>query len=115
MPGTFANSVSSLPRPTLSPGKNFVPRWRTRMEPPVTSSPPNRLTPRRCEFESRPLREEPCPFLCAMACLPGDRGDLHLGEGLTVTASPSPAFLLFAKVKDAPVLALAQNLADDLG
>src|ERR1700693_2835884 len=74
MPGTFANSVSSLPRPTLSPGKNFVPRWRTRREPPVTSWPPNRLTPRRCELESRPLREEPCPFLCAMDS-PGGSGD----------------------------------------
>ena len=29
----------------------------------VTVSPPNTFVPRRCEFESRPLREEPCPFL----------------------------------------------------
>ena len=36
-PATFANSVSSLPRPTLAPGKNFVPRCRTRIEPPETS------------------------------------------------------------------------------
>src|ERR1700693_2560229 len=86
MPGTFANSVSSLPRPTLSPGKNFVPRWRTRMEPPVTSSPPNRLTPRRCELESRPLREEPCPFLCAMGFLlrSFDPVDTHLEHRLPV-------------------------------
>src|SRR5216117_2297895 len=33
------------------PGRIGVPRWRTRMEPPVTSWPPNRLTPSRCEFE----------------------------------------------------------------
>src|ERR1700694_3548694 len=36
------------------------------MLPPRTSSPPKRLTPSRCEFESRPLRELPPPFLCAM-------------------------------------------------
>jgi len=35
-PPTLANRVSSLPRPTLWPGKNFVPRWSTRIEPPVT-------------------------------------------------------------------------------
>src|SRR5258708_36502289 len=29
-------------------------------------SPPNNLTPRRCPGESRPLREDPPAFLCAM-------------------------------------------------
>src|ERR1035438_6760815 len=52
--------------PTLIPALNLVPRWRTRMEPPVTCSPPNSFTPRRWEWESRPLRLEPTPFLCAM-------------------------------------------------
>jgi hypothetical protein len=28
--------------------------------------PSNRFTPSRCELLSRPLRELPCPFLCAM-------------------------------------------------
>ena len=37
-PAILANKVSSLPLPTLSPGKYFVPRWRTRMEPPLTVS-----------------------------------------------------------------------------
>jgi hypothetical protein len=32
--------------------------------------PPNRFTPRRWELLSRPLRELPCPFLCAMVVLP---------------------------------------------
>ena len=36
----------ALPRPTLSPGYHFVPRWRTMMLPASTASPPN-LTPRR--------------------------------------------------------------------
>ncbi len=34
--------------------------------PPVTRLPSNCLTPSRCEWLSRPLRELPCPFLCAM-------------------------------------------------
>src|ERR1700682_5930154 len=35
------------------------------MLPGMTSSPPKRLTPRRCALESRPLRVEPAPFLDA--------------------------------------------------
>src|SRR5690606_9240257 len=42
------------------------PHWRTRMLPAVTNCPIVALMPRRCERESRPLRVEPCPFLCAM-------------------------------------------------
>src|SRR6202035_634262 len=55
--------------PTLSPAKNLVPRWRIRMLPASTASPPNFLTPRRWPGESRPLRDEPPDFLCAMAFL----------------------------------------------
>src|ERR1700722_1122646 len=66
MPGTFANNVSSSPRPTFSPVLKVVPRCRTRMDPPVTVSPPKRFTPRRCALESRPFLELPKPFLCAM-------------------------------------------------
>src|SRR5579875_3103982 len=62
-PASSANSVSSLPRPTPAPGWNFVPRCRTRISPGLTSWPPNRLTPRYCGFESRPLRELDAPFL----------------------------------------------------
>src|SRR5277367_2942733 len=36
------------------------------MLPLVTAWPPNRLTPSRCPCESRPLVDDPPPFLCAM-------------------------------------------------
>src|SRR6185436_20905059 len=66
VPVTSANRVSSEPLPTLWPGLNLVPRCRTKIEPPSTLSPPNRFTPSRCAFESRPFRELPTPFLCAI-------------------------------------------------
>src|SRR6478735_1434288 len=69
-PVTFAKSVSSLPRPTFRPGRNRRPRWRTMIDPPGTRLPSNRFTPSRCELLSRPLRELPCPFLCAMVETP---------------------------------------------
>jgi sulfite reductase (NADPH) flavoprotein alpha-component len=37
------------------------------IEPGVTASPPYRFTPRYWGLESRPLRVEPPPFLCAMS------------------------------------------------
>src|SRR6478752_6153736 len=37
------------------------------MLPPTTSWPPNFFTPRRRPAESRPLREEPPAFLCAIS------------------------------------------------
>src|SRR5215212_4004028 len=79
MPSTSANSVSSLPRPTFLPGFHFVPRWRARMFPPSTRSPPNFFNPNRCAFESRPLRDDPTPFLCAISNPPvrSDRKLLH--------------------------------------
>src|SRR5918912_125000 len=36
------------------------------IDPAETVSPPNTFTPSRFEVESRPFREEPPPFLCAM-------------------------------------------------
>src|SRR5882762_2656604 len=65
-PVIFANKVSSLPRPTLRPGFTRVPRWRTIIVPPGTNCPPNALKPSRWAFESRPFRDVPCPFLCAI-------------------------------------------------
>src|SRR5208283_5813859 len=47
----------------------LVPRWRMMMLPPTTDSPPNFFTPRRRPSESRPLREEPPAFLCAIVLL----------------------------------------------
>src|SRR5918995_1486113 len=80
-----------------------VPRWRTRIVPAVTSWPPWRLTPSRLAAESRPLRLEDAPFLCAISAFlfllvllglagPGralagaevDRLDLEPGQGLAV-------------------------------
>src|ERR1700732_1663349 len=52
--------------PTRSPGWNLVPRCRTMMLPGMTISPPNFLTPSRRPALSRPLREEPPAFLCAI-------------------------------------------------
>src|SRR5579863_5879877 len=44
------------------------------ISPPVTVWPAKTLTPRRCAFESRPLRDEPRPFLCAIFSLRGSLG-----------------------------------------
>src|SRR5687768_6347046 len=96
-PSISANSVSSPPRPTFSPGWILVPRWRTMIVPAVTVSPPKRLTPSILGFESRPLLDEPPPFLCAMrrAPLTRDLVDADAGEGLAVTvAVPVPRLVL---------------------
>src|SRR6202051_2262036 len=88
-PSTSANSVSSPPRPTFSPGWKGVPRWRTMISPALTTWPPNRLTPSRCAFESRPLRLDDAPFLCAISSLrlldPGN-SDLRVLLPVTLTA-----------------------------
>src|SRR5579884_1565592 len=63
--------------PTPSPGLKRVPRWRTMISPPLTGWPANSFTPSRLECESRPLRDEPNPFLCAILCL---LGGLRLGR-----------------------------------
>src|SRR5215471_13551394 len=65
-PVIFAKMVSSLPSPAFRPGLNRRPRWRTMIVPPLTRLPSCAFTPRRCELESRPFRELPCPFLCAI-------------------------------------------------
>src|SRR4029077_9034179 len=36
------------------------------ISPPVTVCPANVFTPSRCALESRPLRLDPSPFLCAI-------------------------------------------------
>src|SRR5439155_25524372 len=66
VPAVRANSVSSPPFPTPAPGWTRVPRWRTMIEPAVTVCPAKLFTPSRLDAESRPFREEPPPFLCAM-------------------------------------------------
>src|SRR5690606_33495505 len=85
-PADRANSVSSPPRPTLTPGWKWVPRWRTMISPALTTWPPKRFTPRRCALESRPLRVDDAPFLCAISqplMLSDDlldAGDLDAGQ-----------------------------------
>src|SRR5580693_4439359 len=93
IPWTFAKRVSSLPRPTFSPALKRVPRCRTRMEPPVTSSPPKAFTPRRCALESRPFFELPRPFLCAILHLCQNLAHLHLRVVLPVSDGPLVLFL----------------------
>src|SRR5918994_5713179 len=86
-PACRAKRVSSPPRPTPVPGWKCVPRWRTMISPAPTTWPPKRFTPRRCALESRPLRVELAPFLCAISCSPQallDSGDLDARELLTV-------------------------------
>src|SRR3954452_7675403 len=112
-PAVSANSVSSPPRPTFSPGWKWVPRWRTRISPALTCWPPNRLTPRRWALESRPFREELAPFLCAIACTSVlDAGDLGSGRGLAVPL-PLAVTGLVLELQDLDLRAL--GLADDLG
>src|SRR6476620_6011137 len=65
-PSRVAKIVWSRPMPTPSPGQKRVPRWRTMISPPLTCSPAKTLTPSMFGFDSRPLRLEPRPFLCAM-------------------------------------------------
>src|SRR6201997_3268265 len=91
-PVILAKRVSSLPRPTLSPGFTRVPRCRTMMVPPGTTCPPNALNPSRCEFESRPFRDVPCPFLCAINC-----SQWPVASNLILRFEPArrPALLLF--------------------
>src|SRR5215475_12790166 len=55
--------------PTLSPACHLVPRWRARILPASADWPPNSFRPRRRPAESRPLRDEPPAFLCAMVDL----------------------------------------------
>src|SRR5436190_5818812 len=114
-PAARANSVSSPPRPTSSPGWNLVPRWRIRISPALTCCPPKRLTPKRCAWESRPFRELDAPFLCAIAnCLlsrGGDAGHLDLGQRLAVPlALVVPGLVLELVDPDLRALGLRDDL-----
>src|SRR6478752_2777883 len=117
-PAERANRVSSPPRPTFTPGWKCVPRWRTRISPALTVWPPKRFTPRRCALESRPLRVELAPFLCAMSvqsCCSCrvllDAGDLDAGELRAVALALLVAGLVLELLDDD--LGSAQ-VADDL-
>src|SRR6266566_6358266 len=107
------NSVSFEARRTFFPGWNLVPRWITMIVPARTNSPPNRFTPRYFGFESRPLREEPTPFLCAIR----SSADLHVGDLDLGEILPVPSVTAIARAarepEDPNLLALA--VPHDLG
>src|SRR3954451_3368957 len=111
-PAARAKRVSSPPRPTLAPGWKWVPRWRTMISPALTTWPPKRLTPRRWALESRPLRDDEAPFLCAMsASALRDVADHDAGQGLTVPL-PLVVARLVLELVDVDLRALA--VLDDL-
>src|SRR5690554_2613933 len=125
-PAERANSVSSPPRPTLTPGWKWVPRWRTRISPALTTWPPKRFTPRRCALESRPLRVDDAPFLCAISqplmlwkvlfeYVLLDAGDLDAGElGAVTHAALVPGLVLVVLDDDLRAAQVAQHLGGDL-
>src|SRR5271168_2857027 len=82
--------------------------------PAVMTWPPKSFTPSRWPALSRPLREEPPAFLCAMGMLlpARDRRDADLGERLAVAALPVRVLAALLLEGD-DLLALA--LLDDLG
>src|SRR5262245_18213731 len=111
-PVLSANSVWSVPMPTLSPARYGVPRWRTRMLPASTRSPPNFFTPSRFDWDSRPFLVLPPAFLCAMFLSSSGRRDadhLDLGERLAVTFLPQ-VVLAAAEFRDADLVGLAVRL-----
>src|SRR6478609_11634635 len=114
-PAALANSVSSPPRPTLTPGWKWVPRWRTMISPALTTWPPNRFTPSRCAAESRPLRELEAPFLCAMSSpLLLDTGDLQDRQLLTVSLTLVVTGLVLELVDtDLGALGVLEHLTGD--
>src|SRR5262245_44151755 len=86
--------------------------------PAATSSPPKRFTPRYLGFESRPLRDEPPAFLCAMgsASLSSDRRDLHRRQFLPVSARAVKILApLFLEHDDFVAAAVLDDFCLDLG
>ena len=87
------------------------------ISPALTTWPPKRFTPRRWALESRPLRVEEAPFLCAMSVASAyfaglDAGDLDLGQRLAVTLALAVAGLVLV-LEDVDLRAL--GVRDDLG
>src|SRR3954466_8219450 len=104
--------------PAPSPGLKRVPRWRTMISPPVTVCPANTFTPRRLALESRPLRLEPRPLLCAISSAPlADRRDADARQLLAV-ARPALVAALGLELEHAelrPALVRDHLGADDRG
>src|SRR5918997_163186 len=83
------------------------------ISPALTTWPPKRLTPRRWAFESRPLRDDEAPFLCAMSgSALRDVADHDAGQGLTVPLPLVVAGLVLELVDvDLRALAVLEDLA----
>src|SRR5919108_1977587 len=96
-----------------------VPSWRTRMFPARTVSPPKIFTPRLWPWLSRPLRELPPAFLCAIAnplqlCL--DRRDFQHRLMLTMPPLATITFAPFLFKDDYLFcLRLSDDFAGNLG
>src|SRR5216117_2318481 len=89
------------------------------MLPAVTNSPAKRFTPKYLGPESRPLREEPTPFLWAISfpsVLELHVGDLDLGERLAVSGvTPEPGAAGEAVDPDLLALAVSHHFGRYLG
>src|SRR6185295_7869397 len=105
-PLAFAKSVKSTPRPTFRPGKNRVPRCRTRIDPAGTHWPAKRLTPSILGWLSRPFRELPTPFLCAI-------GGLRVSSGARFDPGYPDLGVRLAMALPAPVVLPALELHHD--
>src|SRR5690606_37117534 len=79
------------------------------MFPPSTCCPPNFLRPGLWAAESRPLRDEPTPFLCAIT-LYLDLFDLDLRKTLTVALL---ALVLLAPLHCEDDHLVGRSMADD--
>src|SRR6478609_3891603 len=84
------------------------------ISPPVTAWPAKTFTPRRLALESRPLREEPRPFLCAISrgSLALDRRDPDARQFLAMARAALVAALRL-ELEDAELG--ATQVLDDLG
>src|SRR4051812_20632969 len=90
------------------------------MLPGITASPPNFLTPRRRPAVSRPLREEPPAFLCAIGSSPyswSTFGAAFLAAAFFSVAglSPASAAAFFGAAFLAGALALAAGASSAAG
>ena len=94
----------------IGPGCHLVPRWRARMLPASTCSPPYFLTPSRRPAVSRPLREEPPAFLCAIVSILAPT----LGSGADDFLDAHRRLFLAVAALAARVLAPALLEGDDL-
>src|SRR3954463_13305158 len=105
--------------PAPSPGLKRVPRWRTMISPPVTVWPAKIFTPRRLALESRPLRLEPRPFLCAISVsllLAADARDADARQLLAMAgATTVPALGLELEDAQLGAALVPDDLSADLG